>query len=116
MAKIYAPPAGMEFDCDYSKDWEKQENDYIDKLRKYCKQHTDSKNAMVGVIFRIPMGDGSANYMVFRTKPLEMIHVPTGDAWDAPDYQTRGVTLADIKEQVKFDNYIKGLQKKQKKS
>ena len=35
MAKIYAPPD--EYNCDYSKDWEKQEKDYIKRLRKYCK-------------------------------------------------------------------------------
>ena len=110
MAKIYAPPAEIgEFKCNYDKDWQKQEDTYIEKLRQYCKKHTDSKNALVGVIFRIPIADGYAQYMVFRTKPLEMIHVPTGDAWDAPDYQTRGVRLSDVKEQVKFDNYIKGL-------
>jgi len=106
MAKIYAPPAGLEYNCDYSKDWQKQENKYLDKLRKYCKQHTDSKSALVGETFRIPMADSYALYMVFRTKPLELIHVPTGDAWDAPDYQTRGIRLQDIKEQVEFDKYI----------
>jgi hypothetical protein len=111
MANIYNPPKGLDFKCDYNGDWQKQEEDYIKRLRKYCKEHTDSKSNLVGVIFRIPYADGHAQYMVFRTKPLEMIHVPIGDAWDAPDYQTRGIRLQDIKDQVKFDKSWEELQK-----
>lgn len=112
MAKIYNPPEGFEFEFDISADWQKKEEEYIERLRNYCKENTDSKSPLVGVIFRIPCADGYALYMVFRTKPLEMIHVPVGDAWDAPDYQTRGIRLADIKKQVEFDKYWKELQKK----
>ena len=113
MAKVYAPP--FEYNCDYSgnyKDWEKTENEYVERLRKYCKKNSNSKNPLVGELFRIPMGDGYAQYMVFQTKPLKMIHVPTGDAWDAPDYQTRGVRLQDVKEQVEFNKHIAELQNK----
>jgi hypothetical protein len=112
MAKIFSPPKGMEFTPDYSDcgNWEKKENEYVEKLRAYCKEHTDSKNPLVGALFRIPMADSYASYMVFRTKPLELLHVPTGDAWDAPDYQTRGVRLRDIKDQVEFDKHIKEFQ------
>ena len=112
MAKIYNPPKGLEFKCNYSGDWEKQENEYLDKLRKYCKANTDSKHPLVGATFRIPMADSYALYMVFRTKPLELIHVATGDAWDAPDYQTRGIRLQDIQDQVEFDKEIAKLSKK----
>ena len=106
MAKIYAcpkelAPAIEKFDWEGS--WEEQENKAHELLRKYCKMHTDSKNPLVGVVFRIPCADGYAQYMVFRTKPLEMIHIPFGDAWDAPDYQTRGIRLQDIKDQVEFE-------------
>ena len=106
MAKIYDPPDELDYEWDFSKSWEdmeKEENDYIERLRNYCKKYTNSKNPLVGEIFRIPCGDGYALYMVFRTKPLEMIHVPIGDAWDAPDYQTRGIRLKDIKAQVEFN-------------
>lgn len=105
MAKIYGIPAELEkiFEPDYSASfdkWQKQEENAVESLRKWCKEFTTSKNPLVGEIFRIPMGDGYANYMVFQTKPLEMIHIPVGDAWSAPEYQTRGVNLQDVKNQV----------------
>lgn len=114
MAKIYAAPKELEKDLsafDMDKDWQEQEQECFEKLRKYCKAHTDSKSKYVGTVFRIPMADSCAQYMVFRTKPFEMIHIPFGDAWDAPDYQTRGIRLADIKAQVEFDESMAKLMK-----
>jgi hypothetical protein len=111
MAKAFAPPKGYNFNFDWNKDWQQQEDAYVERLRKFCKKHTDSKSNLVGVVFRFPCADSHACYMVFRTKPLELIHVPIGDAWEASDYEIRGLRISDIKAQVEWDNYIKGLHK-----
>jgi len=115
MAKIYACPKELEKAIekfDFDKGWDEQEKKAHELLRKYCKMHTDSKSPLVGVVFRVPCADSYAQYMVFRTKPLEMIHIPFGDAWDAPDYQTRGIQLSDIKQQVEWDKAMKKMSKR----
>lgn len=112
MTKVYACPKELEEDLtkfDWEKDWDEQEKEAHEQIRQYCKAHTKSKSPLVGVVFRVPCADSHAQYMVFNTNPLELIHIPFGDGWDAPEYQTRGIRLADIQAQVEFDENMKEL-------
>lgn len=68
---------------------------------KFAKTFGTGKYA--GEIFRWPMGDGNARYVVFRLKPLELIELPTGDAWRIPDVVARGLTAADVRKQIDFE-------------
>jgi len=112
MATVYSPPEGYDFQVSFDDDWKEKENAYIKRLRNYCKDRTNSNNDLVGELFRIPYADSHALYMVFNTKPLQLIHVPVGDAWDVPEYQTRGLRLQDIKAQVEFDKRMKKMMEK----
>jgi len=93
-------------------DWtvyEKQCDEYKQKLREWCKKHTDSKSELVGEIYRHGVADGYAQYMVFRTRPLQLIHLETGDAWYLPDVHIRGLRLQDIKKHVEGAREIRKL-------
>lgn len=82
----------------------KAEDEWLTELVKWCHTNTDSRSELIGEIVSFPRGDGSARYMVFRTKPLELLHIPLGDAWDLPDYQMRGLRVKDIRELVRTDH------------
>lgn len=99
MAKIYAVPKeiGKPRETDYSKgdDWETADNEYLEKLCNYCK--SISKDKYTGFVLRLPHADGYAIYMVIKSKPLELFHVPIGDCWRVPSYAEKGLSLNDIK-------------------
>ena len=47
-------------------------------------------------VISFPYADGKAIYYVKSRKPLRLQHIPIGDAWSIPDYQIRGLRLADV--------------------
>lgn len=102
MAKAYRPPEGLP-ETDITAGWDaynKACDEYEEKLREWCKQHTKSKSDLVGEVYTHPVADGQARYMVFNTKPLELIHIETCDAYGLPEAHIRGLRLADIKERI----------------
>jgi len=107
MATAFAPTKDMEFHCDFNiEKMQKDEESYIDRLRQWCLQNTDSTNPLVGKIIQIPHADGYAVYMVFRTKPLQIIHVATGDAWHADSIWIRGLKLSDVKKMIQREETL----------
>jgi hypothetical protein len=95
MGKVYAPP----FDppaIDYVGDWQKQEKEYMDLLKEWCNENGSGKYK--GDTVQFPVADSYAVYMIMSLKPLEMIHVPLGDAWH---YQyIERLTSADVKKEA----------------
>ena len=85
MAKIYSAPKSLEdklpsfvnFDRET---YFKQEEEYRSELKKILLNRKKGKN--VGEIVRFPVADSHAEYMVASMRPLELVHVPLGDAWD----------------------------------
>ena len=113
MATAFAPPEGYDFEYDFRnfdpEAYDKANNEYIERLRKFCKDHTDSNSNLVGETVKTGSGDGYAVYMVFRTKPLQIIHVPIGDAWHADECWIRGLRVKDVKQMVESDKKLKGI-------
>ena len=98
-ATIYAAPEEFQqpkLDFLNFAKYQKEEEEYLEKLQAYCKENSDSKYA--GEIVRIPHADSSANYMVASLRPLELIHIPTGDAWDSPLAEL--LTAKKVKEMI----------------
>jgi len=60
-------------------------------------------------VIRFPRGDGYAQYMVWRTRPLSLLHLPVGDAWDLPDYQIRGLRVKDVRDIVARERGLREL-------
>ncbi len=82
------------------------EKKWLEELAEWCHTNTDSRSELIGETIRFPRGDGSAQYMVFRTKPLSLLHIPLGDAWDLPDYQLCGLRVKDVRELVRRDRAL----------
>lgn len=98
MAKIFSAPAEIKTpDLSDYKNWQENDTKYLTELREWCRKN--GSGALCGEIVREPVADGYAQYMVYTEKPLQLIHVPTGDAW-----QFRWASkwnLTDIRNMVK---------------
>lgn len=102
MAKAFKAPKGCNFTYDFNDPagWENADKKCLSYLRKFCYDNTDSKSSLVGETVNFPVADGYAVYMVYRTTPLQLIHVPIGDEWQADDCTIRGLRVKDIKERI----------------
>jgi hypothetical protein len=82
-AKIYSGIEGIEepeINFEDFKAYEKQCDDYIEKLRAVCKKRKPLTKA-VGEVIRFGVADGYALYMVYDMKPLKLIHINTMDGY-----------------------------------
>lgn len=87
---------------------------YLDRSKKLLKELEDKEAALPegtyeGVILSFPYADGYAMYLVQKTSPLTLQHIPFGDAWQIPAAHLRGLTLADVKEQVRRNKGMREL-------
>lgn len=99
MAKIFATPENIpypEFNIDRVQA-EKNEAEYLAKLKAFCEEHGSGKNR--GKEIRFPMADGRARYMVFTDTKL--IHLALGDCYSITPAHARGLTKADIVAEVR---------------
>jgi hypothetical protein len=82
MAKIYSPPQELAETPDLFpiENWQQREQEWVDKMREWC--FANGSGDLCGEIVCEGVGDGYAQYMVFKSKPLTLIHLPIGDAWD----------------------------------
>jgi len=82
-AKIYSAPAEVklpENTFDNVKDWEVNDNKYIEELKQHL-QELGYNGKNMGEILRFPAADSYALYMVISMKPLQLVHLELGDAW-----------------------------------
>jgi hypothetical protein len=110
MAKIYAPPKDLPVpEHDYSNfDMKKIQNaddEWTEKLRQYCL--ANGRDPERGEVVSFPWADGRAMYMVFSMKPLALIHMPLGDAWQYPDADLQ--TAARIRENIRRSKALSAL-------
>lgn len=115
MATAYRPPEEIKFpsfneffDEDGKFDYEKQrkaENDYIQTLAAEARLNGNSE--LLGEVVRWPRGDGYAMYMVWNTKPLELIHLEIGDCWTVEEPLIRGLQINDVKQMIKQERKLK---------
>ena len=76
--------------------YDKAEQDYLAELKAMLVNRKNGKN--VGEVVQFPCADSYAQYMVASMRPLELVHVPLGDAWDYP-YIER-LTATDIQNKI----------------
>lgn len=115
-AKVYAPPASVE-----QPEWSEYEVDgqfsieamrerdarYITELAAWVKSRPRS-SADAGTVVSYPVADGAAQYMIMRLRPLELIHLPLGDAYRCTAIFERGLTAQDIKAELAWrDRFAK---------
>jgi hypothetical protein len=109
MAKIYAAPESVpvpEFDPDATMEqWDAADAAYIEAVRRLAPKGTGKNADLVGAVVGFGVADGSAQYMVWRTSPLELVHLPLGDAYQIPAAHARGLRLSDIRQMVERERW-----------
>lgn len=92
--------------------------DYNESIEKFITELTDHVKKLgytgkyVGETVRFPVADGNAVYMVFNLKPLMLIHLPIGDAWQYEHIER--LTAADITKKIEQQKALKELFNKKK--
>lgn len=113
MAQVFDEPEGMEFKYDYSnygmKAYDKAVKDHIAKLKTWCEEHNASNGKLVGETISFQVADGYAQYMIFSTKPLRVIHMSMADGYNADPILIRGLRVSDVKDLIKRDQAMKKL-------
>lgn len=102
--KVYGCPQTLpapEFDLDYKKQ-EAAEQEHQEKLKQWL-INNGYTNKHTGEIYRTRAGDGCAQYMIADGNPSCLVHLPYGDAWQAPDVEflSKKEILKRIKEFAK---------------
>lgn len=105
MAKIFKAPLHIKEPSFNRKTWREDEQKYMKELREFCTDRSTGK--YVGKELRIQHADSYAQYMVLSEKPMALIHIPLGDAWDSP--LADGLTTKKIKEMIDQDEKMKAL-------
>ncbi len=112
MAKVYSLPDGFDkkvppFDWNDSRDQRNEkEKKFLDELKAWAIKRNPEQE-FVGEVIKFPAADGYALYMVAAIKPVQMIHLPLGDAYTF-QYANR-ITKADIKQKVEGDRAMEKL-------
>jgi hypothetical protein len=110
MAKVYSAPVDPPV-VDYTNydmaTHDKQEREYLDKLATLARQN--GKSPLLGKEIRWQRGDGYARYLVWNTKPLELIWLELGDAWDVEEPLIRGLRVSDVKEMVERSERLRAI-------
>jgi hypothetical protein len=85
MAEVYSVLDSVElpkFPQPYNhEEYKKNEDKYIVDLKKELKS-MGYKGKNFGEIIKFQVADGYAQYMVISMRPLQLMHLPLGDAWD----------------------------------
>lgn len=69
----------------------------------------NGKSDLLGEVVKWQRADGFAEYVVWRTRPLELIHLPLGDAWQVEAALMRGLRLAEVTEMVNRSRAVRAL-------
>jgi hypothetical protein len=99
MGKVLSAPAevGDTPRLDLASDaYLKAENEYIDKVIAWAKMN--GRGDCTGEEIMFPVADGFARYIVLSIRPVQLIHLAVGDAWQF-QYVER-LTAKDVKSQV----------------
>lgn len=92
--------------------WFRKEREYLESLAAQARAIAKAEgraDPVVGEVVRWQRGDGYAQYMVWRAKPLQLIHIATGDAWGVEDALIRGLRLTDIRQMVEREKRLDAL-------
>ena len=84
MVDIYSAPSEVrlpKLDFSNMQDYNKDCKRYISDLTKHIKD-MGYKGKNVGEIVRFAVADGYAEYMVLSMKPMRLVHIPLGDAYE----------------------------------
>jgi len=110
MATVFSAPEGFDPPIitgdDFSMGtWRDKEHAYIERLADRAKMN--GHNPLLGEVVRWQRADGYAEYMVWNTQPLQLIHLRLGDAYSVEDALIRGLRVADIRAMVEREQKMR---------
>ena len=114
MAKIFSAPKEVKvptLDFKDVKNWKANDEKYIQELKNHI-QSLGYTGKNVGEVIQFPVADGYAQYMVASMKPLQLIHLPLGDAWDWQ--YAHLLTAKEVQEKIDQRKALKALFSKNK--
>jgi len=68
-------------------------------LEKTAEQ-VDPAGSLVGAFVHFPFADGCATYVVKKERPLQLLHVPYMDGYQASAITIRGLRVSDVRRQL----------------
>lgn len=94
------------------------ETNYIETLKALAKGSVTTPKTkpnidMIGEIIRFQRADGYAQYMIWDTKPLQLVWLELGDAYGVEEALIRGLRLEDVKQMVERERALRDLFKRQ---
>lgn len=109
MAQVYATPdgfpppeldfsMGVEAYFDALREWE-------GKLAAWCRENYGDDD-LIGFVYRWPVADGKASYMVMQTRPLSLLWLDGDDGYDLPEAHLRGLRVSDLREAKRRDDTL----------
>jgi hypothetical protein len=101
--EIYNPPKEVPVPTFSFSDREgsrKKEEQFLTDLKQWVKDklHGGKEKEYIGEEIHFPVADGYARYMVASLKPVKLIHLPLGDAWNF-EYAHK-LNAKDVKEKI----------------
>jgi hypothetical protein len=112
MATAYSPPEGFEppqITLENMRDgsYEREEAAFLERLADRAKMNGTSP--LLGEVVRWSRADGYAQYMVWQTKPLQLIHLNLLDGYSIEPALIRGLRVADIRDMVESAARLRAL-------
>jgi hypothetical protein len=113
MATVYGLPASLVPDVPRLESFTREDGRYdvdaciaaetafLERVQEWARENGEGD--LAGQVWRYPVGDGHAIYVVYRNRPLWLIHVPIGDAWQVDEITERGLRVSDIRKQIAFE-------------
>lgn len=86
------------------------EQKYLDELKEFLVQR--NKGEYVGETIQFPVANGYAQYMVASLKPVQLVHLDLGDAWEFA--QIHLMTAKAVKEHIERAKAFAAIWKKAK--
>lgn len=115
-AKIYSVPDELVMSqpeyADFLHNWDalrKAETEWVGKVQQWAKENSKSGDEIIGEIWRYPIADGYAQYVILNIKPLELIHLPIGDQWQIGDIVRRGLRVTDVRATIQRNKRLEEL-------
>ena len=77
------------------------------RIAEYSRSETRKSDEAIGRTVKFSIADGYAEYVVYDTSPLHLIHVP--ESYDISAAHMRGLKLADIRALVEYDKRLEAM-------
>jgi hypothetical protein len=80
---------------------------HTEAVKEWCGTH--GQGDLAGRFWRYPVADGYAEYVVYKTRPLTLIHLDHMDGYSIPEVVRRGLSASLIREEIRRQESLSAL-------